>query len=210
MKLLLTSAFLSNEEIKQKFLELAGKKPKDISVAFIPTAADPEENKWFVEKDREIMRKTGLKFTDLDLKNKNKERLEKELVNKDAIIVEGGNTFYLLYWIRKSGFYRVLKDFLKRGKLYVGISSGSYVTCPNIEMATWKHQDRNRVGLKDLKALNLVPFLISVHYEPKYKPILEKEVPKANYPVKILTDNQALSVINGKVKLIGTGKEVKI
>ena len=77
-------------------------------------------------------------------------------------------------------------------------------------MATWKHQDRNRAGLKNLTALNLVPFLVTVHYEPKYRDILKKEIAKSKYPVKILTDDQALLIKNNSVQTVGKGDEVKI
>lgn len=92
---------------------------------------------------------------------------------------------------------------VKKGVPYIGVSAGSYIACPTVEMATWKHQDKNTCGLKDLSALGLVPFLMSVHYTNDYEEILKREIAKTNYEVKILSDDQALLVENDEVKLVG-------
>ena len=95
------------------------------------------------------------------------------------IYVCGGNTFYLLYKIQESGFDKIIKQFVESGKLYFGVSAGSYVVCPTIEMAYWKHPDRNDVGLEDLTGLSIVPFLITVHFEPKYTQDIKKSIDSA-------------------------------
>lgn len=77
-------------------------------------------------------------------------------------------------------------------------------------MAVWKHQDRNRFGLTDLDALNLVPFLISVHYKPEYREVLQQASRNSAYPVKILTDRQALVVKGTAIELIGDPQEIKL
>ena len=206
MKLLLTSAGIV-PEVKEYFLSLLPKKPKEIKVAFITTAAYGEsKNPTWMEKDRQLLYGCGIKVVeDLDLKDKTQSELEKIIADKDLIFVNGGNTFYLLHWIRKSGFDKSLPAFLRRGGLYVGVSGGSYVACPTIEAATWKHQDRNKVGLEDLTALNLVPFLLTAHFEEKYRKIVETEAKKTKYPIVALTDEQAILVDGKKVKLIGPG-----
>ncbi len=137
------------------------------------------------------------------MNGKTQNELNEELANKDIILVEGGNTFYLLHHVRKSGFDKILPGLLNDGKLYVGISAGSYIACPTIEAATWKHAGRNKVGLKDLTALNLVPFLISAHFEEKYRTIIEQASMKTIYPIVALRDSQAILVENGNYELVG-------
>jgi hypothetical protein len=66
----------------------------------------------------------------------------------------------------------------------------------------------NTYGLKDL-AMNLVPFLVSVHYNrEKYKELLSVKIPTASHPVKILTDEQALYINNGETRLLGLKPEI--
>ena len=85
----------------------------------------------------------------------------------------------------------------------MGRSAGAYVACPTIEMATWKHQDRDRFGVSDFTAMNLIPFLLSVHYKPEYREILKEKISEVKYPVKILTAEQALLIKDGEVELVG-------
>ncbi len=205
--LLLTSTGIV-PEVRADFISLLPKKPEDCKVAFVTTAAYGEsKNPAWIEKDRQLLYGCGIKYIeDLDLKDKTQGDLERILRDKDIIFVNGGNTFYLLKWVRESGFDVLLPSFLKRGGLYVGVSAGSYLVCPTIEQATWKHQDRNKVGITDLTALNLVPFLISAHYEEKYRSIIDQAAKNTKWPIVALTDQQAIVVQGNKIKVIGEGK----
>ena len=63
MKLLLTSAGISNDSIKKSFFDLVGRKPEDISLAFIPTASNVEKGDkkdWFI-KDLIVLKNLNLK-----------------------------------------------------------------------------------------------------------------------------------------------------
>lgn len=68
MKYLLTSAGLP-PEVSPTLLKILTKPPSESKVCFIPTAADPEEDKWFVEKDRKRLAKE-LKGTGTNLEIK--------------------------------------------------------------------------------------------------------------------------------------------
>ncbi|MBI5390925.1 Type 1 glutamine amidotransferase-like domain-containing protein [Candidatus Woesearchaeota archaeon] len=205
--LLLTSAGIV-PEVRDSFISLLPKKLSEITVAFVTTAAYGEtKNPAWLEKDRQLLYGCGIQhIEDLDLKDKTPAALEMILSKKDVLFVNGGNTFYLLHWVRKSGFGRVLSHFLKRGGIYVGVSAGSYIACPTIEAATWKHQDRNRVGMTDFTALHLVPFLITAHFEEKYRVIINQATQKTDHPIVALTDRQAIMVHGKEAHLIGTGK----
>ena len=147
MKLFLTSSGLP-PETTEAFLGLLDKDPKEATICFIATAADPYDDKWFVEKDRQRLRELGFKITEIDLKQENEESLTDKLGLVDVVFVEGGNTFYLMKYIRESGFEQAVKRFLKNGGIYLGVSAGSYVACPDIFPAQWKHaEDENTVGL---------------------------------------------------------------
>jgi dipeptidase E len=122
-----------------------------------------------------------------------------------VIFVEGGNTFYLLGAIRASGFDRVLKKLIERGVVYVGSSAGSNVACPTIEVSTWKKpgEEKENFGVTNLSAMNLVPFLLKVHYTPEMKGFLEQKIANAKYPVKLLSDGQAILVKGDEIELVG-------
>ncbi len=203
MKLLLTSqGFEKNPEIGKKFLELAGKPASKIKVIFVPTASEAESYKDYIEEDRKNLLKLGIKEANIKTLFLDHKIDYTEIENYDVIHICGGNTFYLLKKVRESGFDKIIKKFLSKGKVYFSISAGSYIACPTIEAAGWKPSDINVVGLKDLTALNLVPFLITAHYIPKYKEIIDKAEAKTKYEVKRITDNQALLVLGSRSKII--------
>lgn len=184
---------------------------KDMKIAWITTASKSVPSTAYIERHRDFFKKEGYDIHEIDLDGKNEEELRNTLKSYEVVYVEGGNSFYLLKSIRKSGFDKVVKELLPEGLIYIGASAGSYVTCPTIEMALWKHQDKyNHHGLTDLMAMGLVPFLVSVHYKPEYDERIISGMAKIKFPVRILTDEQALLVEGDKVELIGKGEEVKL
>lgn len=172
-KLLLTSAGFLNHKIGQKFLDLAGKPASQIKIIFIPTASRTERELKHVKESREELIEIGIREGNIKTLDLNRKISYDEVSDFDVIYVCGGNTFYLLYKVMESGFDKIIKRFVEDGGVYVGVSAGSYIVCPTIETATWKHADRNDIGLTDLTALNLVTFLITAHFEPKYKDVVE-------------------------------------
>lgn len=211
MKLLLTSAGFANKPIIDAFLELAGKPFSELRIVDIPTAANMEDGDktWLIEGFNQL-KELGFSYIDIiDIAAVPRDIWEPRLKSADVLLFGGGNTFYLLDWINKSGLKEMLPNLLK-DKIYVGISAGSYVACPTIEMATWKHQDINKSGLTDLTGINLVPFLLSVHYAPDKKEIIREAISKTKYPVKILDDNQAILVRDNDYNLVGEGEEIKL
>ncbi|MFA6492692.1 MAG: Type 1 glutamine amidotransferase-like domain-containing protein [Patescibacteria group bacterium] len=210
-KLFLASSFrtsLSDKTLKNELLNFLSKKPEDILIAHIPNAADPQENKSYVKESTDQLKAMGMKIREIDLKKENRNSIKEKFIDCDVIFVNGGNTFYLLDVIRKSGLDKILPDLLDQGKIYIAASAGSYVVCPTIEAAGWKHADRNIVGLKNLEALNLIPFIITAHYNrEKYHDSIEYGVKKTKLPVVALYDTQAIVVEGDKVKVVGTGQK---
>ena len=207
----LTSAGLKTPVIAKEFIKILSKEPSKLKLAHIITASNVAPDTAYVQKDKTIMKKLGFQVTDIDIKDFNQQDLTKKLKGFDIIYVQGGDGFYLLKQVRKSGFTQVVKELLKKGKIYVGVSAGTYIACPTIDMHTWKDNQREQYGLTDLTAMNLVSYLVSVHYNrDKYKVGLKEGILNSKYPVKVITDDQALYIKNGKTKLVGLGKEIKI
>jgi len=204
--LLLTSAGM---RVKDEILKILPKPPNQTKVAHITTAGKPEKSMEYQDKDKELMKKVGLQITDIDIEGKNEAELRQLLSSFDVIYVQGGNTFYLLKYVRESGFDKVVKELVDRGVIYIGVSAGSIIVGPNIETSGWKGGDRNEVGLVDLTALNFVPFNIFPHYTPQYEQLIKKEASKSRHLVRLLTDEQAFLVQDDTI-LVGKGEEIKI
>ncbi len=179
-------------------------KPRnEVRWAYVMTASKSVPDRTYIVKHEQRMVELGWDFETLDLDGKTPDQLRKILADRDAINMEGGNSFYLLKSIRESGFTEVLREFLDRGGVYCGASAGAYVACPTIEVATWKKlQKFDRHGVSDFRAMELVPFLVVAHVTPAIQEMIKPAMELAQYPVKLLTDQQALSVIGDKVELL--------
>lgn len=168
MKLLLTSNGFSSSKIFQAFLDLVNassvKKPSEIKIAFIPTAAvSEEEQKSYMESVRKELVSFGIQKENITDLNLDHVVSYDEIKDMDALYVGGGNTFYLLHTMRQSQFYPVLREFLANNKTYVGVSAGSIVVTPNIAVASVEPADPNDIGLTDFTGLELVSFEVSPH-----------------------------------------------
>jgi dipeptidase E len=192
MKLYLTSLKLDG------LTKLLDKKPADTSVLFIPTAANVYEDKWFMEADRQWFIEKKFHLTELDLANSSKSVVRSAVSIIDVVYLSGGNSFYLLDHIKKSGFDIALKEHLKRGLIYAGGSAGAVVAGMSIEVAKEFDDPQAATGLTDYAAMKLINFSLLPHYgNDKYIQNYIKALantPAHSSPVLTLTDNQALIV----------------
>jgi dipeptidase E len=169
---------------------------KNVPLAFIPTAADPYDDKPWLYEDRNKAVQMGFNIKDIDLKGKNKFKLQQELSACSVVFVAGGNTFYLLEKVIQSGFDSVIKDEIASGKIYIGSSAGSILLAPTIEYAELLDDPKVAKHLNTYQGLNLVDYLIFPHvtkekYQLKFEQV-NKKWTKKGYKVIPLRDNQAV------------------
>lgn len=188
-----------------KLLPLLPSAPESLSVAFVPTAGDLYKEKPWIEEDRNKLTSMGFKVVNVDLKNKKKEELEHILGNIDIIFVAGGNTSYLLDQAQQSGFIEVVRDLVRKGKIYIGSSAGSLLAGPNIEVdKIYDDGEFNKV-LNSYEGLGFVPFVVLPHADnPKYAPYLARISKEfgSKYQLKEIKDNQAIIVRNNDTEII--------
>lgn len=175
-----------------------------LKIVYINTATKKVPDDSYSKKQIERMKELKWNFKVIDIAEYDENKLYEELNETDIIYVEGGNTFYLLDQIRKKKFDQLIKSKLNKGALYAGASAGSYVVCPTIETSLWGNTDKelDKCGLTDFRGMNLVPFVIKAHMTPKIKKVIQDDIKKSKFEVKILTDKQALLIHDGEVHLV--------
>ena len=198
-------------ETTKAFLKLLVKKPEEINVGFIATASyadHPKGDAVYIKEDKQRLNELGFKaIMEIDLREEKGASLREKMGAIDLIFVSGGNTFYLMEYIRESGFDKVLGAFLDKGGIYVGVSAGSIIAGRDIAVSGWDPDwDINTVGLEDMQGLGLVDFIISPHYAPEEDAVINEDKGKVSCPIFALTDSQAILVEEGNVKFIGPGE----
>jgi dipeptidase E len=206
MRLLLTSAGLSNELISDSLLKLTEKHFSDLKVAFIANAADNYVDKWFVEKDRNSLLELGMNVSDVDLRGKTSNELLIEFENVDVIFVAGGNTFYLLQKMIESGADKIISNLVKKGVVYVGSSAGSVLVGPSIEPVATSDDPKEAPMLKSFEGLRLVDFVTLPHFnknspEDNYAEVIKKYSKK--YKLVTISDKQAITVNDNNFEIVG-------
>ena len=84
--------------------------------------------------------------------------------NYAYITVLGGNTFKLLYSVKKYGLDSFIRQQVKNGAVYLGFSAGAYLACDNIEYVKL-FDDKNHITNGDFKALGLTDKYVLCHYD---------------------------------------------
>ncbi len=84
----------------------------------------------------------------------------KAIMDAEAIVVGGGNTFQLIKMIQEHGLIDPVREKAFSGTPYVGWSAGSNVACPSIRTTN----DMPIVEPRGFHAFNLVPFQINPHF----------------------------------------------
>lgn len=214
MKLLLTSAGISNPSIHNALVELLGKPVAEASALFIPTAI------YGIAGGGDIVRRVicgslGDPFCELGWKSLGllelttlptiKQELWLPMLQEtDALLVGGGDCQYLCYWMQQSGLADLLPTLLNK-TVYVGLSAGSMI------MTSFGTTYGNHLlPTESNKSLNLLDFAIHPHLDYEAFPEnsmanLEKLAATIPVPSYAIDDQTALKVIDGTVEVISEG-----
>ena len=214
MKLLLTSAGIKNQNIRDALVELLGKPIAECNALCIPTAIYPfsvgsamayrfitgttasplAELGW---KSLGVLELTALPSID-------REVWVSVVREADALLVFGGDVVYLTRWMRESGLADLLPSLSET--VYVGVSAGSMVTAP-IFGETY---DDPQAPFVITTGLGLVDFALLPHLDHERHPEsttakvanMAAAVPVPTYGID---DETAIKVVDGVVEVVSEG-----
>ncbi|HVW96038.1 MAG TPA: Type 1 glutamine amidotransferase-like domain-containing protein [Mucilaginibacter sp.] len=214
MKLLLTSAGISNASIRKALVELLGKPIADARALFVPTAI------YGIKGGGDICRRVicgtlGDPFCDLEWKSLGLLELTTlpslkpelwvpQLNETDALLVGGGDCQYLCYWMQQSGLTDMLPSLLQK-IVYVGLSAGSMI------MTRFGTTYGNHALPADSpKSLTILDFAIHPHLDYETFPEnsmanLEKLSATLPMPSYAIDDQTAIKVTDDGVEIISEG-----
>ncbi len=209
MKYLLTSTGFYTTTIADALVDLVGKPKEEISFGIINEAYAVEEgDKSWVFEELNNYRKHFSGICDLvNLLALTKEQVIERIEQCDVIYVLGGNTDYLMGVFNKSGFGALLRNQFS-DKVYVGSSAGSMVMCNRVSTQAYLEIYGENLDFNIDSYLNIFDFAIKPHLNSKefpnnIKEKLEKVSRSFGKKMICLKDEQALSIVEDRIKNIG-------
>ena len=216
MRLLLTSAGISNTSIHNALVELLVKPIAESSALCIPTAtyghpmAGPGEAWRFISGREPRCPMCELGWRSLGvleltaLPSIGRERWVSWVREADVLLVNGGDALYLAYWMRQSGLADLLPSL--RETVWAGLSAGSMVMTPRIGefFVNWTPP----VGGDE--TLGLVDFAIYPHLDHPELPKntlanAERWAADIAAPAYAIDDETAITVVDGAVEVVSEG-----
>ena len=200
-KLFISSSFQDTANLLPDFItgDLTGK-----TVTFIPTAALHEKVNFYVKSGKKALEKLGLHVEELEISTADQSDIIRKLQDNDFIYVTGGNTFFLLQELKRTGADKIIKEQILSGKPYIGESAGSMILSPNIEYAKDMDDSSMADGLDSFDALQITDFYPVPHhncfpFQKAVKKIISKY--EDTLDLKPITNSQVILVNDGKVQI---------
>jgi len=172
-------------------------------ILFIPYAL--KDHAMYAEKIAARFEGSGLLVDSLHTAVRPRDAVE----NAEAFFVGGGNTFRLLDALYAQGVLHAMRNRVRAGAPYLGVSAGTNLACPTVRTTN----DMPIVFPTSLDALSLVPFQINPHFidaapdenlahetrEDRIREFHEEN----SVPVVGLREGAWLEVVGGSVTLRG-------
>jgi dipeptidase E len=182
--------------------ELASMVGRGARITYIPSLYVKGGGEWFENFKRDKSR-FGLRkhlFFPVDRPFTKRELVS--ALSSDALFLSGGNTFYFLKHLRRSGLLATLPSYVKKGGVLFGLSAGSIIMTPSIALSgvVPGESDENEVGLKNLRGLALVNFEVYPHYSKSKVSVraLSRYTKSGSRQVYAFPDGSGI-VINGAI-----------
>jgi dipeptidase E len=236
MRALLTSSGIKNGSIHDALVELLGKPIAESNALFIPTAIYPFPGgpgmAWQAISGKASLCQLGWKSLGIleltALPSISEDAWLPSVRDADALLVWGGDPFFLAHWMRRSGLTELLPT-LRSEAVYVGVSAGSIAATATF-VETYSQPPRGSDGpLKsedivfstpegDLARIlvtgqgaGLVDFAVIPHFEHPDHPDAssanaERWAARIPAPTYAIDDETAIKVVDGAVEVVSEGR----
>lgn len=213
MKLLLTSAGVTNPSIHVALVDLLGKPVEEATALCVPTAqyghplCGPASVMRFLTGPSSMC---GLGWRSLGLLELTAlpsiatERWVPWVQEADVLLADGGDATYLCHWMRHSGLADLLPSLHET--LWVGVSAGSMVMTPRIgqDFVEWAAApDDQNLGLVDF---SIFPHLDHPGFDENTMAEAERWAGTIGVPSYALDDQSAITVVDGTVDVVSEGQ----
>ena len=171
-KLYLTSAAIF---VLDELAPMLPQQDNGVTDCYIVTAGNLDDNPHWIADEITAIRDKARAVKQIDLARLRKDTLEAAFDQCAVIWVGGGNTFYLLQEVRRSGFDELVARKIAAGTPYVGTSAGSIILSPDIEPVKFADDVAQAPDLGSFDGLGLFPFVPFAHFDnPEFKGVYQE------------------------------------
>ncbi|MGX7015157.1 Type 1 glutamine amidotransferase-like domain-containing protein [Vagococcus silagei] len=167
---------------------------KDQKIAFFDTASLVEEYTDYKDDTLIILSELKADVMVVDLESAT---LKEDLASVDIIFIAGGNTFYLLQELRRSGADLLILDHISQGKRYIGESAGSIIMGPDIDFIKYMDEPEKASHLESTLGFNVIDVYPLPHVNNDYLNDAVEEILRVyqdRLAFHLLTDRDVLVV----------------
>ena len=199
MKLFLSSMHPSNREALVSLCDETDPR----TAVIVPTGWDTypaDRRETELRNIQAALMDAGFTTSILDLTTANKESVRSILKDKTLVWVMAGNTFYLNFYLHKSGFAEVIKELIDTGLVYGGESAGA-VVAGNTLHGVEKVDDPKEAPEIIWQGLELVKHGVLPHADwEKYRdPIAAAKIEMEKFSrVLTINNDQAIVITDGQ------------
>lgn len=184
--------------------QLAPSSPR--TVTYIPTAGTVEP--WgglHAAANRRMLRRMGFAVDEVDIATAAPADIRRALERNAFVCVSGGNTFFLMQELRRTGADAMLSDRVRAGTPYIGESAGAVVTAPSIAYCADMDSTDKAPDLNDYAGLGLVDFHVVPHrgnltMGRAAMRIVDRYA--GTLDMRVLTDRQSVLVKDGQARTL--------
>jgi len=214
MKLVLTSAGITNKSSENELRKMVGKELKGLKLLFCTTASNyhgGEMNEWLIH-NLEMLKQLEFAIDICDINGMAIERLLPRFEWADILYFEGGNTQWLKHCLKQTGLEKHLGRLLET-RVWIGSSAGSCVLSPTVSNAVQDLFDEDIEGFPN-DGLGFVNFQIMPHLNNEWFPkITEEQIKKLTKHLTVedgkkcyaLDDDSAIFIHDEDVKVVSEG-----
>lgn len=212
MKLLLTSAGITNPSVAEALEQLSDKKSSDLNVAIINEAAAVEsgDKTWMFDELNRLRAAVGGEIDFVDLLALDDEQIVQRLKFADVVYVLGGNPDYLLSVFEKTGFSSLLREKMLASKVYVGSSAGSMVLGRRGNTKEYEGYFGQEKSYGTTDYMGVVDFIVKPHFGASDLPENHGEILKASAnelgkAIYAIDDQTAIKIVDNEIEVISEG-----
>ncbi|MCQ4318241.1 peptidase S51 [Stutzerimonas zhaodongensis] len=206
MNIFLTSSFA---DVADLFVTFTKGECRGKTITLIPTASLAEEVNAYLIAAKDALIEAGMAIDELEVSTASQQDIADKLERNEFIYVAGGNTFFLLQELKRTGADKLIAEQVRAGKCYIGESAGSAVLAPSIEYLQRLDDPSAAPDLDSFASLALVEFYPLPHYgNAPFKDAVDQVLIEYgdSLDFRPFSNHQAIAIVGDSVDILTSAR----